>query len=98
LRPQRRATPLAGVFAVRVSGGGLQNAPGVASLGTRPAVNGRELLLEAHVFDFDGDLYRRLLHVDFVARLRDEMWFPDQDRLVEQMKLDAARAREILSR
>ena len=59
LRPQRRATPLAGVFAIRVSGGGLQNAPGVASLGTRPAVNGKELLLEAHVFDFDGDLYRQ---------------------------------------
>jgi riboflavin kinase / FMN adenylyltransferase len=98
LRPQRRATPLAGVFAVRVSGGGLQNAPGVASLGTRPAVNGKELLLEAHVFDFDGDLYRQTLHVDFIARLRDELWFPDMDRLVEQMKLDAARAREILSR
>ena len=60
LRPQRRATPLAGVFAIRVSGGGLQNAPGVASLGTRPAVNGKELLLEAHVFDFDGDLYRQV--------------------------------------
>ena len=98
LRPQRRATPLAGVFAIRVSGGGLQNAPGVASLGTRPAVNGKELLLEAHVFDFDGDLYRQLLHVDFSARLRDEMWFPDMDGLVEQMKQDAARAREILSR
>jgi riboflavin kinase / FMN adenylyltransferase len=98
LRPQRRATPLAGVFAVRVTGGGLQNAPGVASLGTRPAVNGKELLLEAHVFDFDGDLYRQLLHVDFSARLRDELWFPDTDGLVEQMNLDAARAREILSR
>lgn len=98
LRPQRRATPLAGVFAIRVSGGGLQNAAGVASLGTRPAVNGKELLLEAHVFDFDGDLYRQVLHVDFVARLRDEMDFPDLDRLVEQMKKDAARAREILSR
>jgi riboflavin kinase/FMN adenylyltransferase len=98
LRPQRRATPLAGVFAVRVTGGGLQNAPGVASLGTRPAVNGKELLLEAHVFDFDGDLYRKLLHVDFIARLRDELWFPDLSGLVEQMKQDAARAREILSR
>ena len=98
LRPQRRATPLAGVFAIRVSGGGLQNAPGVASLGTRPAVNGTELLLEAHVFDFDGDLYRQTLHVDFIARLRDELGFPDMDRLVEQMKQDAARAREILSR
>jgi riboflavin kinase/FMN adenylyltransferase len=98
LRPQRRATPLAGVFAIRVSGGGLQNAPGVASLGTRPAVNGKELLLEAHVFDFDGDLYRQTLHVDFIARLRDELWFPDMDQLVEQMRKDAARAREILSR
>ncbi|MGH8238745.1 MAG: bifunctional riboflavin kinase/FAD synthetase [Steroidobacteraceae bacterium] len=98
LRPQRRATPLAGVFAIRVSGGGLQNAPGVASLGTRPAVNGKELLLEAHVFDFDGDLYRQTLHVDFIARLRDELWFPDLEPLVEQMKQDATRAREILSR
>jgi riboflavin kinase / FMN adenylyltransferase len=98
LRTQRRATPLAGVFAIRVSGGGLHNAPGVASLGTRPAVNGKELLLEAHVFDFDGDLYREYLHVDFVARLRDELWFPDMGQLVEQMKQDAARAREILSR
>jgi riboflavin kinase/FMN adenylyltransferase len=96
--PPRRATPLAGVFAIRVAGGGLQNAPGVASLGTRPAVNGKELLLEAHVFDFDGDLYRQYLHVDFIARLRDELWFPDMDQLVEQMKQDAARAREILSR
>ena len=98
LRPQRRATPLAGVFAIRVSGGGLQNAPGVASLGTRPAVNGKEMLLEAHVFDFDGDLYRQTLHVDFIARLRDELGFPDLEPLVEQMKQDAARAREILSR
>jgi riboflavin kinase/FMN adenylyltransferase len=98
LRPQRRATPLAGVFAIRVSGGSLQNAPGVASLGTRPAVNGTELLLEAHVFDFDGDLYRQSLHVDFIARLRDELDFPDMGQLVEQMKQDAARAREILSR
>jgi riboflavin kinase / FMN adenylyltransferase len=97
LRPRRRATPLAGVFAVRVSGGGLHNAPGVASLGTRPAVNGKELLLEAHVFDFEGDLYRQHLHVDFIARLRDEVWFPDMEQLVEQMQKDAARAREILS-
>ena len=97
LRPQRRATPLAGVFAIRVSGGGLQNAPGVASLGTRPAVNGKELLLEAHVFDFDGDLYRQTLHVDFIARLRDELWFPDMDQLVEQMKKDAHGAGDLES-
>jgi riboflavin kinase/FMN adenylyltransferase len=93
LRLHRRATPLAGVFAVRVSGAGLENAPGVANLGTRPAVNGKELLLEAHVFDFAGDLYRQYLHVDFIDRLRDELWFPSMDALVEQMHRDAALAR-----
>jgi len=48
------------------------------------------------VFDFDGDLYRRYLHVDFIARLRDELWFPDMNQLVEQMQKDAAQARRIL--
>ena len=98
LRLHRRATPIAGIFAVRVSGAGLLLAPGVASLGTRPAVNGKELLLEAHVFDFSGDLYRKYVHVDFIARLRDELWFPSMDALVEQMHKDAALAREILAR
>ena len=42
--------------------------------------------------------YRRTLHVDFIARLREERWFPDMDQLVEHMKQDAALAREILSR
>ena len=57
-----------------------------------------QIALEVHVFDFEGDLYRQHLHVDFIARLRDEVWFPDVAELVKQMKLDAARAREILSR
>jgi riboflavin kinase / FMN adenylyltransferase len=96
LRLHRRATPVAGIFAVRVSGGGLQDAAAVASLGTRPTVNGKELLLEAHVFDFDGDLYRRHLHVDFIARLRDELKFPDVAALTRQMHEDAAQARRIL--
>jgi riboflavin kinase/FMN adenylyltransferase len=97
LRLHRRATPLAGIFAIRVTGGGLKDAPGVANLGTRPAVNGKELLLEAHVFDFDGDLYRQPLHVDFIARLREERWFADMDALTEQMNRDAAQARQILA-
>jgi riboflavin kinase/FMN adenylyltransferase len=96
LRLHRRATPVAGVFAVRVSGAGLVNAPGVANLGTRPAVNGKELLLEAHVFDYVGDLYRRYVHVDFIERLRDELWFASLDELVEQIDKDAAQARRIL--
>lgn len=97
LRLHRRATPLAGIFAVKVSGAGLTDAPAVASLGTRPAVNGTELLLEAHVFNYSGDLYRQYLHVDFIERLRDELWFPNVDALVQQMDKDAARARQLLA-
>jgi riboflavin kinase / FMN adenylyltransferase len=96
LRLQRRATPITGIFAVRVSGAGLNAAAGVASLGTRPTVDGKELLLEVHVFDFAGDLYRRQLHVDFIARLRDEQKFPDVAALTLQMHADAAQARQIL--
>lgn len=95
LQLHRRATPLGGVFAVRASGAGLHGAPAVASIGTRPAVQGQELLLEVHVFDFAGDLYRRYLDVDFIARLRDEQWFPSLDALVEQMRKDAAQARQL---
>jgi riboflavin kinase/FMN adenylyltransferase len=93
---QRKVIPLWGIFAVRVHGGGLVDQPAVASLGTRPTVDGTEPLLEVHVFDFDGDLYRRILRVDFVARLRDEHRFESLDALVEQMHRDAAAAREVL--
>jgi riboflavin kinase / FMN adenylyltransferase len=105
----RRVAPLTGIFAVRVHvgaphpsslaagagrGSGL---PGVASLGTRPTVDGRELLLEAHVFDFDGDLYRRHIEVEFVRRLREERRFESLDALVAQMHEDARAARAALS-
>jgi riboflavin kinase/FMN adenylyltransferase len=98
LRLHRRSSPLLGVFAVRVSGPGLQKAHGVASLGTRPVVDGKELLLEVHVFDAQLDLYGAYLDVEFVAKLRDEKWFASLDELVKQMDLDAAAAREALAR
>ena len=94
---KRRVIPLKGIFAVRVTGAGLRAAPAVASLGTRPVVNGVEPLLEAHVFDFDGDLYGKQLQIEFIARLRDELWFPSLDDMVTQMHIDASQARNILA-
>ncbi len=52
-------------------------------------------LLEAHVFDFSGDLYGREIEVEFVAKLRDERHFATLDALVEQMNLDAAKPADI---
>lgn len=93
-----RVSPVQGIFAVRVHGLGAQPRPGVASLGVRPMFDGREPLLETHLFDFDGDLYGRRIEVEFVARLRDEKKFADLDALKAQMDRDAAQAREILDR
>jgi riboflavin kinase / FMN adenylyltransferase len=94
----RRVCPLHGIFAVRVDGAGADWLPGVASLGTRPTVGGGELLLEAHLFDFDAELYGRRLVVEFVAKLREEEHFPSIAALTAQMRRDEAQARAILAR
>jgi riboflavin kinase/FMN adenylyltransferase len=98
LRLMRRKPPLWGILAVWSHGIGERPLPGVASLGTRPTVNGVEPLLEVHVFDFSGELYGRLIEVEFVAKLRDEIKFDSLDALVVQMKIDAAQARDVLRR
>jgi riboflavin kinase/FMN adenylyltransferase len=96
IRLHRKRAPLAGIFAVRVKGAAAAPLPGVASLGTRPTVGGTEPLLEAHVFDFAGDLYGCEIEVEFVAKLRDEEHFADLASLTRQMHIDAAQARHIL--
>jgi riboflavin kinase/FMN adenylyltransferase len=68
------------------------------SLGRRPTfyVESHVSLLEAHLLDFDGDLYGEHAKVRFVARLRDEVRFESADALVEQIGRDVDRARELL--
>jgi riboflavin kinase / FMN adenylyltransferase len=97
LRTGRRRVPVAGIFAVRVHGVADCALRGVASLGTRPTVNGGgEMLLEVHIFDFAADLYGREIEVEFVSKLRAEERFASLDALVVQMNKDAAQARRIL--
>jgi len=93
----RRQSPVLGIFAVRVSGLGPRPLDGVASVGTRPTFMGTKPLLEVHLFDFDRDIYGRYIHVDFVARLRNEEKFDDVRDLVAQMHRDSAAARAILA-
>ncbi|MEO0997073.1 MAG: riboflavin kinase, partial [Pseudomonadota bacterium] len=92
----RRASPVLGIFAVRLYRAGGCGLPGVASVGTRPTVGGGEVLLEVHLFDFDEEFYGEYVDVDFIARLRDEENFPDLDSLRRQMERDAAAARKLL--
>jgi riboflavin kinase / FMN adenylyltransferase len=96
IRLDRHRAPLGGIYAVRARVAGVTY-PAVASLGTRPTVDGVEPWLETHLFDFVGDLYGQLLCVEFVAKLRDEARFASLEALTEQMHADAAAARRALS-
>ena len=70
---------------------------GVANVGTRPTFGGDKPLLEVYLFDFDDDIYGSYIHVDFIARLREEIKFKRVDDLVAQMHADADNARSVLS-
>ena len=56
-----------------------------------------ELLVEAHLLDFDGDLYGEEARVSFVARLRDEMAFDSVEALIDQIGRDVENTRALLA-
>ncbi len=89
--------PKYGIYAVRVTlDDGTEHA-GVANLGVRPTFDPPTELLEAVLFDFDGDLYGRTIEVALHAYLREEMKFDSLDALKAQMDADAAEARRLLA-
>lgn len=85
---------LSGIFVVSVHGLREHPLPGVASLGTRPAVeaNGR-LLLEVHLFDFSEQVYGHMVSVEFKSRLREERHYDSLELLTAQIHRDADAAR-----
>jgi riboflavin kinase/FMN adenylyltransferase len=93
--------PAFGIYAVKVTV--LENEKpvlkrdGVASFGIRPMYETKVPLMEAHLFDFDGDLYGQHLSVELIAYIRPEAKFPSLDALIAQIAADAARARAILA-
>jgi len=96
-------SPLAfGVYAVRVAifAEGKPSAPhnGVANFGIRPMYRISRPLLEVHLLDFDGDLYDKILKVQFVAYLRPEAAFSGVEALIRQIGEDARAARDLLAR
>jgi riboflavin kinase/FMN adenylyltransferase len=85
---------LGGIFVVRVHGLSDRPLAGVASLGTRPAVETDGApLLETHVLDWSGDAYGRVVRIEFLHKLRDEAHYDGLDALVAQIHRDADAAR-----
>ena len=92
--------PARGVYAVRAGleeGSGLHWIDGVANFGNRPTIGGDSLLLEVHLFDFDGDLYGKTLRIALIEYLRLERKFDGLDALKAQIDEDGATARRVLT-
>ena len=80
-----------GVYAAFANG-----RPAAVNVGIRPMFDtGRGLLIEAHLIDFDEDLYGDVLRVAFVKRLRGERRFPGVEDLIAQMHRDVEEARDL---
>jgi len=72
--------------------------PAAVNVGVRPTFDtGRGLLVEAHLIDFEGDLYGQTLRIAFVERMRGEKRFETVDELVEQMNRDVEQAAATVS-
>ena len=95
LEPQPwSAVPADGVYAGRLVRGA-DVLPAAISIGTNPTFDGPDRRVEAHVLDWEGDLYGEHVGLTFTARLRDTLRFDGVDALVAQMHRDADRAREL---
>lgn len=90
--------PGAGVYACwcRVLGDGSAARPAAVNVGHRPTFGGGVTTVEAHLLDYEGDLYGRRLRVEFAERLREERAFPGPEALVAQIRSDLGEARRVL--
>jgi len=81
--------PKPGVYAVKVlRKNSTKYLKGIANLGYRPTFNQKKILLEVHLFNFSGNLYNKLLSVEFLKFIRKEKKFKNADQLKVQIKKD----------
>lgn len=82
--------PANGVYGVKVRlQDSMQYRRGMMNIGTRPTFNGKNLSIEAYIFDFSDDIYGQTLVAAFIHRIRDEHKFDSAEELAEQMRNDA---------
>jgi riboflavin kinase/FMN adenylyltransferase len=95
--PLEKVIPANGVYACWALVGEEKH-KAVVNIGVRPTFTSGEVVprVEAHLLDYDSDLYDQTITVEFVERLRGEQKFPGIDALVAQIKADIAKANEIL--
>ncbi|CAM3733408.1 bifunctional riboflavin kinase/FAD synthetase [Polynucleobacter brandtiae] len=89
-----RKPATSGIFVAQVLGLSDQPLPAVASLGVRPTVeDAGRVLLETHIFDYNADIYGKVITVELLEKIRDEAKYADLDALTKAIASDAAHAR-----
>ncbi|MGO9372638.1 MAG: bifunctional riboflavin kinase/FAD synthetase [Syntrophobacteraceae bacterium] len=89
-------SPRTGVYVIEAEVDGKRYG-GAANLGYNPTFGDIELSLEAHLFDFDQDIYGKIITIRFIDRLRDEQRFSSPDELALQIRKDVDTAKKILA-
>jgi len=90
--PSNLIHPRKGVYIIKTKlGENTYN--GVANFGERPTVDGKKLLLEVHLFNFNSNIYGKDLTVEFLAFIRDEKKFENFEQLTNQINKDVLEAK-----
>jgi riboflavin kinase/FMN adenylyltransferase len=82
-----------GIFAVSVKGIDNRVLQGVASIGTRPTVNGVDTILEVYILDFNQDVYGYSVEVEFLHKIRNEEKFDSLEELTAHIAQDTEKAK-----
>lgn len=85
--------PADGVYACLVDTPAHGQLPGAVSIGTKPTFGGQTLTVEAHLLDFDEDLYEKVITIRFARWLRGQQPFPGIEALGRQLARDVSRTR-----
>lgn len=90
--------PKMGVYAIKAFAEGM-HLNGMLNIGYNPTVSDEKIKrIEAHLFDYEGDLYGKKMSIEFIARLRDEQKFGSLEALVQQLKADKDAALSIFKK
>lgn len=72
-------------------------ARGMGYIGTRPTVDGVSRSIEVHLFDFDSDIYGKIMRVNFLHFIRHDQWFESMQEMIDQMAIDEQQVKQLLS-
>ena len=90
--------PKLGVYAVKIyRKNSSKILKGIANIGYRPTFNQKKILLEVHIFNFSGNLYEKVLTIDFISFIRNEKKFKNINQLKKQISSDLVMAKKSLN-